>query len=468
MRTKRRPTVTGGIRRVLAALLAASALVAQQSPLPSSLTLSQAVEAALNNYPSIRVTQEQMNAAAAGIRLAQTAYLPRVDGLAQADRATRNTFYGLLLPQAVIPGVDGVKANNLGSVWDSGLGVLVSWQPFDFGLRAANVATATAAQNQAQAAINRTRYDVSVATADAFLTLIAAQQTAEAARASVDSWQVLLKSIHAVVAAQLRPGADESRVQAELAAAQTQLAQAELAIEVARSTVAQFVGISPSQVSVSPGKLADQLPPDRPEPPLEPAANPLAVEQSAAIAQARSQLKATERAYYPQFLVQGLASARGTGMLTDGSRLGGLNGLAPTTPNFGVGLTVNFPFMDRFAIHEQETIQAANIRAGQAQSAVIAANLQAQFNAALATLNGARRVAAITPIQVSSARTAMQQATARYQSGLAPIDDVAQAQRLLVQAQIDDALARLNVWRAMLQVSSARGDIQPVVVEASQ
>ncbi len=452
----------------MAALLAASALVAQQSPLPSSLTLSQAVEAALNNYPSIRVTQEQMNAAAAGIRLAQTAYLPRVDGLAQADRATRNTFYGLLLPQAVIPGVDGVKANNLGSVWDSGLGVLVSWQPFDFGLRAANVATATAAQNQAQAAINRTRYDVSVATADAFLTLIAAQQTAEAARASVDSWQVLLKSIHAVVAAQLRPGADESRVQAELAAAQTQLAQAELAIEVARSTVAQFVGISPSQVSVSPGKLADQLPPDRPEPPLEPAANPLAVEQSAAIAQARSQLKATERAYYPQFLVQGLASARGTGMLTDGSRLGGLNGLAPTTPNFGVGLTVNFPFMDRFAIHEQETIQAANVRAGQAQSAVIAANLQAQFNAALATLNGARRVAAITPIQVSSARTAMQQATARYQSGLAPIDDVAQAQRLLVQAQIDDALARLNVWRAMLQVSSARGDIQPVVVEAGR
>ena len=294
-------------------------------------------------------------------------------------------------------------------------------------------------QNQAQAAIKRTRYDVSVATADAFLTLIAAQQTAEAARASVDSWQVLLKSIHALVAAQLRPGADESRVQAELAAAQTQLAQAEQAIEVARSTLAQFVGISPSEVNVSPGKLADQLPPDRPEPPLDTAANPLAVEQSAAIAQAQSQLKATERTYYPQFLVQGLAAARGTGLLTDGSRLGGLNGLAPTTQNYAVGLTVTFPFMDRFAIREQEAIQAANIRAGQAQSAVIAANLQAQFNAALATLNGARRVAATTPIQVSSARTAMQQATARYQSGLSPIDDVAQAQRLLVQAQIDDA-----------------------------
>ncbi len=51
-----------------------------------------------------------MNAAAAGIRLAQTAYLPRVDGLAQFNRATRNTFYGLLLPQGIIPGVDGVHS----------------------------------------------------------------------------------------------------------------------------------------------------------------------------------------------------------------------------------------------------------------------------------------------------------------------------------------------------------------------
>jgi outer membrane protein TolC len=450
------------------AFMITGALSAQQAPPAAGLTLNQAVEDALKNYPSIRVTQEQMNAAAAGIRLAQTAYLPRVDGLAQMNRATRNTFYGLLLPQSIIPGVDGVPANNFGSVWDSGVGVLVSWQPFDFGLRAANVATATAARNQAQAAMNRTRYDVAVATADAFLTVIAAQKTAEAARAGVDSWQVLLRSIHALTAAELRPGADESRVQAELAAAQTQIAQAEQAIDVARSTVAQFVGLDPAQVIVSPGKLTDQLPPERPEPPLETAANPVAMEQVAAIAQTESQRNATARTYYPQFLVQGLAAARGTGLLSDGSRLGALNGLAPTTPNFGIGLTVTFPAMDRFALREQESMQSANIRAGQAESLVIAANLQAQFNIALATLAGARRVAANTPIEVASARAALQQATARYQSGLAPIDDVAQAQRLLVQAQIDDSLARLSVWRAKLRLATARGDVQPFLAEVSQ
>jgi outer membrane protein TolC len=323
-------------------------------------------------------------------------------------------------------------------------------------------------RNQAEAAVGRTRYEVSAATADAFLTLVAAEEMAKAARAAVESWQVLLTSIHALASAELRPGADESRVQAELAAARTQLAQAEQATGVARSNVAQFVGLEPDQITVSAGKLIEDLPPDRPEPPLEASANPLSIEQRAAVAQAQSQLKAIDRTYYPQFLIQGLASARGTGLLSDGSRLGGLNGLAPTTQNYGVGLTLTFPAMDKFALRQQEALQSANIRAREAESQVIAASLRAQFNSAVAMLDGARRVAVNTPIEVASARSALQQATARYQSGLAPIDEVAQAQRLLVRAQIDDAMARLSVWRARLQVGIARGDLAPFVAEASR
>jgi outer membrane protein len=449
-------------------LLAATATLAQQPAPPPGVTIAQAVEDALRNYPSIRVTQEQMNAAAAGIRLAQTAYLPRVDGLAQVNRATRNTYYGMLLPQTIIPSLDGVSANNLGSVWDSGAGILVSWQPFDFGLHGANVAIARAGREHAQATVNRTRYDISVATADAFLTVIAAQQTARAAQAGVDSWEILLKSIHAQVAAQLRPGADESRVQAELAVAQTQLAQSEQAVDVARSMLAQFVGGEPSDLNLNPGNLLNQLPTEQAKPVLEVAANPLAVEQKAATVQAQAQLRATERTYFPQFYLQGSASARGTGLELNGARLGGWNGLAPTTQDYGIGFTVTFPLMDKFSERAQEAQEAATIRASQAQYQLISRQLQAQWDSAQATLTGARRVAANTPVETSSARTALEQATARYQSGLAPIDDVAQAQRLLVRAQIDDALARLNVWRAALQVATVRGNIQPFLTEATK
>jgi outer membrane protein TolC len=401
-----------------------------------------------------------MNAAAVGIRLARTAYLPRVDSLFQVNRATRNTFYGLLLPQNVISSVDGVASNNFGTVWNSGAGVLVSWQPFDFGLRAANVAVASAARGEAQATLNRTRYEVSVAAADAFLTVLAAQQTAQAARAAVDSWQTLLRSIHAQVTAELRPGADESRVQAELAAAETQVAQVEQAVAVARSTLALFVGGNAAEVALSPGRLVAELPAERPEPALNASGNPLAQQQTALIAERQKQLDALGRTYYPQFLLQSEASARGTGLVNSGSRLGGLNGLAPATQNYAIGLTVTFPVMDRYAQAAEEAQEAANLRADQAQYRVITANLEAQFRAAQANLAGTRRVAANTPVGVAAAHAALEQATARYRSGLVPIDDVAQAHRLVVQAQIDDSLARLNVWRAQLQLDSARGDIQ--------
>src|ERR1017187_6561508 len=271
------------------------------APLPAQLTLAQAVEEALHNYPAVRVSQEQINAAAAGIRLARTAYLPRVDAVAQVNRATRNNVFGLLLPtQGVIPSMSGpvIGSNNFGTAWGSALGGLVTWEPFDFCLRSANVAT--------EAALKRTEFDVAVATADAYLTLAAAQETVHAAQAGVERGETILRTIHALVNAELRPGADRSRAEAELAAARTQWIQAEQATEVARATVSQFVGMEPARIAISaPGLL--QLPPEQNAAPLDTAAHPMAREQSAIVEQEQAQLRALERSYFPRFYLQGAA-----------------------------------------------------------------------------------------------------------------------------------------------------------------
>src|SRR5438105_1632351 len=196
-------------------LVAVGALRAQP------LTISQAVETALRNYPSVKVSQEQTPAAAAGIQLARTAFLPRIDGLAQVNRATRNNVFGMLLPQSVIPSLSGpvIGSNNLGTAWGSAIGTLVTWEPFDFGLRRANVAVAQASRAQSEAALKRTEYEIAVTTADGFLTIAAAQETVEAAQAAVTRSETVARTIHALVNAELRPGADASRADAELAAA---------------------------------------------------------------------------------------------------------------------------------------------------------------------------------------------------------------------------------------------------------
>jgi outer membrane protein TolC len=433
------------------------------------LTLSQAVEDAVKNYPAIRVSQEQINAAAAGIQLARTAYLPRVDMLAQANRATRNNVFGLLLPQGTIPSMSGpvLGTNNLGSVWGSAIGTLVAWEPFDFGLRQASVAAATAARAQREASLKRTQFDVAVAAADAYVTLMAAQETVRAAQAGVDRAEVLARTIGALVNAQLRPGADASRAQAELAAARTQLIQAQQAVDVGRANLSQFVGLEPAQITVSAPKLL-QLPPQPTVPPLDTAANPLSVEQNSVVEQLRAQLRILERSYFPRFLLQGAAYARGTGAELNGTNMGGLNGLAPSTQDYALGVTVTFPVMDRASNRAREAGQSAEIRAETARYQQIATDLKARWSVAVATLAGARNVAANTPVQVTAARAATDQATTRYRSGLGNIDEVAEAQRLLTQAEIDDALARLGVWRALLGVATAAGDLQPFLAEASQ
>jgi outer membrane protein TolC len=436
---------------------------------PAGLTMAQAVEAALRGYPAIGVSREQANAAAAAIALARTAYLPRMDAMAQVSRATRNNVFGMLLPQSVVPSMSGpvLGTNNFGTAWGSAIGTLVTWEPFDFGLRRASVAAAEATRAQAEAAVKRTGFEVSANAAAAYLTLAAAQETVRAAQAAVDRAETLARGIRALVGAELRPGADASRAEAELAAARTQLARAAQAVEIARAGVAQYVGLEPARIEIAaPGLL--RLPPDDPAAPPDPAAHPAAVEQTAAVEQSNAQMRTLERQWFPRFHLQGAAYARGTGAETNGGILGGVNGLAPSVQDYALGFTVNFPVFDFASIRERERMQAATVRAEEARSRQIATELRAQWNIAYAELRGARQVAANTPAQAAAARAAAAQAGARYQAGLGAIDEVAEAQRLVAQAEIDDALARLAVWRALLSVAAAAGDLQPFLAEVGK
>src|SRR5438128_687912 len=330
---------------------------AQQAP-ATPMSIGRAVNIALMNYPAVSVSQEQLKAAAAGIDLARTAYLPRVDSLAQFNRATRNNVFGLLFPQGVIPSISGpvLGSTNSQSVWGSAIGGLVTWEPFDFGLRRASVAAAAASKTRSEATLKRTQFDVAAAAADAYLTLAAAQETVRAAQAGVDRGEVLVRSVRALTDAQLRPGAELSRAQAELAAAQTQVARAQQATEVARAVLAQFVGGDPRQITLTAPKLL-QLPAGQTAPPLNTAANPIAVQQNAAVALAKAQLDILDKSYVPRFFAQGAAYARGTGAQVDGTRLAGANGLAPDVQNYALGLSITLPIFDLPSIHAKQAGQ---------------------------------------------------------------------------------------------------------------
>src|SRR5437762_12557303 len=123
---------------------------AQQQPV---LPMPEAIQRALDKYPAVRSSLEQVAAAAAGINLARTSYLPRADFLGQVNRATHNNVFGQLFPQSVIPSMTGpvLETNSGNSVWGSAVGTLVSWEPIDFGLRRASVDAAKATRDRTNA-----------------------------------------------------------------------------------------------------------------------------------------------------------------------------------------------------------------------------------------------------------------------------------------------------------------------------
>jgi outer membrane protein len=446
-------------------LLAASVVSAQTAaPAPGNQTLSlaDALAIAKDKYPAIKASLEQQAAAQHQIGVAKTAYLPRLDMLWQTNRATDNNRTGLLLPQSVLPSISGPVADDARgrSAWSSAGGVLINWQPFDFGERAAQVNVARNGALAAVSATNLTRLGIAAATASAYLDVVAAQQLVSVAQANVSRMQTFAGSVHVLVDNKLRPGVDASQADAQLALARTQLIQTQTQEKVRLAVLADFLQLPTQQVKVDPATVLSAPPAADPEA-TSVDAHPAAQQESAFVERQRAQLHVLSRSYVPVFDLLGSISGRGTGLDAQGNFMGGTFGLAPNTLNWAGAVQVSFPAFDIFKIHQEKKVQAANVRAEQMRYQQTMDDVSVQVEQAQAKLDGARQIAQNTPIEVAAAQQSEQQQRARFQSSLATVVEVAVAESILTQAQGDDAIARLNVWRAIADLAVARGNVAP-------
>ncbi len=444
-------------------LTMATTMSAQSDPQKTKVfTLEEAVEFALKNYPAVRASLERVRAAQAGVGVARTSYLPRTDLLWQSNRATDNNITGLTIPNSVIAPITGPVPTSTSnrSAWGSASGLLFSWEPLDFGYRGARVDAARAAQNRAAAEASLTRLDVSVATVNAYLTLLAAEQTVRAAQADLERRETFAKSVHVLVDNQLRAGADASRADAELARARVNLARAQQQAAISRAQLADILGIADQVVEVRESVLVGAPPASAPAA-ASVALNPFAQVQHARVQEEQSLVHALDRSYYPKLYLQSVVMGRGSGVDATGKFLGGTEGLGPGRANWAAGLSVTFPVFDIFSIKSKKAVETANERAEEARYDQALQDLTGQLRKAQASLDGARKVAENTPLELDAARTTETQERARYQAGLATLVDVADSQSFLVQAEIDDALARLAVWQNLASVAAAQGDLDP-------
>jgi outer membrane protein TolC len=179
--------------------------------------------------------------------------------------------------------------------------------------------------------------------------------------------------------------------------------------------------------------------------------------QFAAMATVHDRADALARAYVPRVSFQSAVFARGAAPI--GITGANAEGLWPKTSNWAAGVNVTFALFDAASLHARRQIETSNERTEQARYDQTIQSLRAQDARASAALDLTRQMLAAVPAELQAARDAESRARARYEAGLAPLTEVADAARLLAQAETDDALSRLAMWQALLAEASARGTL---------
>jgi outer membrane protein len=438
------------------------------------LTLKGAIDYADQNYPTIKKGIALVTSAQQGVTLQKlNEYLPdslfQYQLLMSSHNKITEMFYGSpVFPADAGPGINSVSMQ---PYFYSGAGFSIDWAPIDFGLHKARIQYSKSQYRQSQAGYEVTKLDVQIATASAFLDVVQAMEQVRAMEENVASFTSFYDVVHAQVNASLKPGADQSLAVAQLANAQNQLLRAQLSEDLAIATLANTMGLGGESVHIEPKGIAGNSEPreiQKAAPVFENV--PIVKASQAVLSTAMAQRRVLNKEYAPVFHFLGGFNLRGSGqdLAATGRQSQGGSGVFPVVPNYQVAMIVNWNFLDWFRIRQQKRIQDQRIIAQQQDLNLVLQNIRTEDVKARAQIKTAVALAANMPVQVEASAVAVNQAQARYQTGLGSVAQVAEANTVLAQSRMQEAIARVGVWRAMLQVSSVHGDLRPFIAEADR
>jgi outer membrane protein TolC len=441
--------------RLFSALLILAATTVHAEPLPTKVDLDGAIAFAAKNHPAMRADAADVHAAVESVDVERAKYTPDFEVFAQVDRATTNAVPGAYFSVPGLPVVAGTPGRSWNSHWGTEAGVTATWdvlgpRKWDRMIDKAHTEVQLARDSASAGAL-----EVEYAAADKFIVAIERDQAMAAAKAGVDRAQVFLTIAQATVGSDLRAGADLSRAKAELSFAKTALSRVQTARDLAVSELRVALGAPNAPVELELRALAGT-------PPATLAAvntrDPRIAAADDRVRVAETERRVIATGTQPRLALCGVLFGRGNGLLAGGADA---NGLVPDAPNWALAALFTWPVLADRTVAPAMRAQEARVARERAHEDALAQELAGRNDRARALLEGAQAVAHNTPEELQAARDSEKQTTARFRAQLATADDVAQTQRLLVQAETDDALARLDVWRALLFIAYASGDLSP-------
>jgi outer membrane protein len=412
-----------------------------------SLNLKEAIGIALKMHPSVKQFQETVTAAQAGIGVSRAALLPQVNF--QSDYFYGNAFARSARGTAEIT-APGAVSQSIGITPQTSNFYIhrfaVNQLLYDFGKTPNLVAGSRASFNQAREDYSNTRQQVVLDARTAYFGLLAAQRALKVQEDTVIQNQDLVKQAQGFYQVGLKAKIDVTKAEANLYDAEAGLIKAKNAVDLARVTLMNALGLKAFPYT----KVEDVLEVTYEVPSLS-ELKAQAMQQRPDLLKNRYQqdfnqaaLKVAQAGYYPAF--------------TSTAAYGWQGADYPLPSNWWVGAGVTFPLFEGWSTTYNVQQAKANIRSTEANAEVVRQNIVKEVEQAYLDLIASRELIRATAKAREAAQENWRLAQGRYKAGVGTIIEVTDAQVQFSQADLKfvQALYDYRVFEARLDKAVGR------------
>jgi outer membrane protein len=422
------------------------------------MTLAEAEAFAAAHQPTLLAARARLEAAVQETGVPRGLLLPHlaatVQGLGGSTNNTTASYF--TVPGLDLPRIGGTRQAPPSS-WSAAPSTLaalgVRQELFDFGRIGALQTVAEAAVQAESARADAERLDVALLVEESFLGVHAAEAVLQAALAAVQRAGLHRDQAAAGVHSGIRPPIELTRAEADLSRFEVGRVRAAGGVDVARAVFAAAVGV--------PDPALEAGPPEPVRPAPAEAAFEAALARDPAIRaatafeqQQRALTRAAESELLPElYLSAGLNGRAGGAAATSGGGPKG-DGWLPDVPNWDVGVVLVWPLFDAASLARAHASRARE----QQRSAELAAahlRLRTAGREAAETLRVASEALPALERAAQAATANHAQAEARFKAGLGNAVELADAEALRLQGEIELAIGRFEQARARARLSRA-------------
>ena len=431
-------------------------LCSNGQPLPNG-SLRTFLDTAASRFPLLKARQYELQAAALQTNAVSRQFSPELDAMYQANFSTYNNITGMNYPQLLLP-ISGPPSadNNFSGVFGSAASVLFRWQAVTFGkkdafLREANSGTALVSARQQEDLLA-----LQMKTGHAYLEALAAEALSSTFAHNVRRTENDYVAIQSLARNGLRPGVDTALMAAEISKAKigymqsVQLRDQSLELLKQLLQIDQLPVLSDTQLLYRGPRIPDMT---------DTTVHPLLSFYDAAIKSHEARKEALEKSAAPSLGLWGTTYARGSG-IDDLGNVKAFEGLGFQRFNYGAGAQLSIPILQRSRLKPQIEQQEWLMKSKDAERQEASLQLQVSRNRAKIRLEQALLVTEENTKLVKHADYAWQAMRSRYETGLATITELLQAQYSLLKAETDSRISMVEAWKAALDYSGAMGSMQ--------